>query len=160
MNGRPASRRRLLQAAAFALLPAPGLGQEAGAAPAPASAALPSIPALDQFLAGRAPRLGRLRIEMPQLAEDSGSVPVRIEVPGPLAPDDSVRSIRIFSEKNPVPVIASFRFQPGLPRVELEARVRLADTQTVVAVAELDGGDVLAASANVAVTLSACLDPG
>jgi sulfur-oxidizing protein SoxY len=49
---------------------------------------------------------------------------------------------------------------PGLARVELETRVRLAQSQIVVAIAELEHGELLAATAEVTVTASACIDGG
>ncbi len=127
----------------------------------PASAAdvdVASMPELVRFLAGRAPRWERMRLELPQLADNGQVVPMKITVAGPFAPGPEVRSIRLYSEKNPVPLIATFEFPVAVARVEVESRVRLAGTQHLVAVATMSDGALLAASAEVVVTIAACMD--
>ena len=126
--------------------------------PARAEPQVPDIPELSRYLAGRKPRWERIRLEMPQLADNGQVVPMRIKVDGPFAPGAEVRSVHLFSEKNPVPLIASFEFPGAVPRVEVDSRVRLAGTQQLVAVATLADGALLAASADVVVTANACLD--
>src|SRR5262245_27601888 len=116
---------------------------------------MPDIPELARHLAGRKPRWERIRLEMPQLADNGQVVPMRIKVDGPFAPGAEVRSLRLYSEKNPVPLIANFEFPVAVPRVEVDSRVRLAGTQQLVAVATLADGALLAASADVVVTASA-----
>jgi sulfur-oxidizing protein SoxY len=117
-----------------------------------------SIPELGRFLAGRTPRWERIDVKLPQLADNGQAVPMKISVAGPFAPGPEVRSIRLYSEKNPVPLIAIFEFQMAVPRVEVESRVRLAGTQHLVAVATMSDGTLLAGSAEVIVTIAACLD--
>jgi sulfur-oxidizing protein SoxY len=69
-----------------------------------------------------------------------------------------VRALHLFNEKNPQPDVASFRFGPRAGRASVSTRIRLADTQTVVAVCELSDGSFWSASVNVVVTLAACLE--
>ena len=116
------------------------------------------IPALDAFLAGRKPRFERLKLDLPSLAENGFAVPIRIAVAGPFAPGPYVRSIRLFSEGNPVPEMAVFEFPAPLERVELDSRIRLAGTQQVVATAEMSDGRLYAAAVEVVVTLAGCMD--
>src|SRR3954471_7835251 len=111
-----------------------------------AEESIPDIPELTQFLAGRRLRFERVRLELPQLADNGQAVPMKLAVAGPFAPGAEVRSIHLFSEKNPVPLIAQFDFPETLARVELESRVRLAGTQHLVSVASLGDGTLLAAS--------------
>jgi sulfur-oxidizing protein SoxY len=146
-----AVRRRII-AAGGALLAARGLAARAD------SASLPAIPELDAYLAGRTPHLGGLILDLPRLADDGNAVAMRVTMPGPFAPGEHVRSIVLFSEKNPVPKMAQFDFPVPSARIEIESRVRLAGSQRIVAVALLGGGAVHAAIAEVLVTLSACLD--
>ena len=77
---------------------------------------------------------------------------------GLVAPGAELRSIRLYSEKNPVPLMAHFEFPVPPARAEVDARVRLAGTQRIAAIAELANGDLHAAVADVDVTISACLD--
>jgi sulfur-oxidizing protein SoxY len=145
-----ASRRRLLKGAA-ALVAARAL-------PAFATPELPDIPLLAQFLAGRMPRWERLRLDLPALADNGLAVPLKLALPGPFAPGPAVRAIHLFSEKNPVPDMAVFEFPAPPERVEIDTRVRLAGTQKVVAVAEMSDAGLYAATADVIVTIAACLD--
>ena len=153
-NGSPPalpSRRRIVAGAAVIAIGA--------FAPLRARAAgLPDIPAMSAWLAGRTPQLARVRLELPRLADNGLAVPMRVVVDGPFAPGPHVRAIRLFSEANPVPEMAVFEFPAPVDRVEIESRIRLATTQSVVAVAEMSDGRLLAASAEVVVTLAGCMD--
>ncbi len=144
-------RRRLLEA---------GVAIAAGRAlPAIAAAdILPVYAELTAYLAGRALQMERLVLDLPRLADNGNVVPMKVAMPGPFAPGAHVRAIALFAQKNPVPKIAEFEFLAPSPRVEIESRVRLAGTQRVVAIATMADGTLYGAYADVAVTLSACLD--
>lgn len=119
---------------------------------------LPDIPALSSFLAGRRPRRERLHLTLPRLADNGFAVPIRLSVDGPFAPGPHVRSIRLFSETNPVPEMAMFEFPQPVERIELDSRIRLAGTQRIVAVATMTDGTLYAAVEEVIVTLAGCMD--
>jgi len=142
------TRRRFVQGAAA--LAAVGLRS--------AHAALPSIPSLEAWLAGRTPRFERIKLNIPALADNGFAVPMRVMVEGPFAPGPYVKAIRLFSETNPVPDMAVFEFPQPVERVEIESRIRLAGTQQVVAAAEMTDGRVYAMSTEVIVTLAGCMD--
>lgn len=146
---RAISRRRLLQSvavlAASGVLPA--TGQD-----------LPAIPALAAFLAGRVPRWERLKLELPSLADNGQSVPMKLTMPGAFSSGSTPREIHLFSEVNPVPEMAVFEFPSPPARVEIDSRVRLAGAQRLVAVAVMSDGVIYAASAEVFVTIAGCLD--
>jgi sulfur-oxidizing protein SoxY len=120
--------------------------------------ALPAIPALQAYLAGRTPRMERLVLTLPSLADNGFSVPLRLVVTGPFAPGPYVRSLRLFSEANPVPDMAVFEFPLPVARVEVDSRIRLAATQQIVATAEMSDGTLYAAAKEVIVTLAGCMD--
>ena len=124
----------------------------------PVHAALPGIASLDAWLAGRKPAFERIKLTIPAIADNGFAVPMRVSVDGPFAPGPYVKSIRLFSETNPVPDMAVFEFPVAIERAEIESRVRLAGTQHVVAVAEMTDGRVYATSAEVIVTLAGCMD--
>ena len=152
LQSRPSrTRRRLLQsAAAVALVPW-----------LPANAAadeLPEIPALSAFLAGRKPRLARVHLTLPQLADNGQTVPMKVIVDGPFAPGPRVTAINLFSEANPVPEMAVFEFPVAVDRAEVDSRVRLATTQRIVAVATMSDGALYATAAEVIVTIAGCMD--
>src|SRR5881397_1064710 len=101
---------------------------------------------------------GRGKLELPPLVENGNTVPLAVSVESPMTEADHVRAIHVFTEKNPQPEVVSFRFGPRAGRARAATRVRLADTQTVVAIAELSDGSFWSASADVVVTLAACLE--
>jgi sulfur-oxidizing protein SoxY len=144
-------RRRTMQAGA-ALVAARLLPAEA------AMDDLPGVRELTEYLAGRTPQFGRLSLDIPRLADNGNAVPLHIAMQGPFAAGAELRTVRLYSEKNPVPLMARFDFAVPPAKAELDTRVRLAGTQRIVAVAELANGDLHAAFADVAVTVSACLD--
>ena len=144
-------RRRWLQSgAALALLPwIPGHA---------AADELPQIPAMTAFLAGRKPVSERVRLTLPQLADNGQTVPMKVAVDGPFTPATRVTAINLFSESNPVPEMAAFEFPAFVERIEVESRVRLAASQRIVAVASLADGTLLASAAEVIVTIAGCMD--
>ena len=143
--------RRLLLAGAAALPLLPVLAQAQ-------SEAEPEVAAFKAFLAGRKAASGRLTLDIPRIADNGNVVPVRIALAGPFAAGAEVRSIHLFSEKNPVPRMAVFHFPQAVACVEVESRVRLAGTQRVAAVATMADGSLHAAMADIIVTVSACID--
>lgn len=103
-------------------------------------------------------REGRVRIDTPSLADNGHSVPIVVKVDSPMTADNHVRRIRLVSENNPRPLIATFHFSPRSSRAEITTRIRLNKTQRVVALAEMSDGTFWSAQAEVIVTESACLD--
>lgn len=97
---------------------------------------------------------------MPPLIDNSNSVPLSIAVESPMTPADHVKAIHVFTEKNPLPNVVSVFLGPRAGRARIATRVRIADTQTVTAIAALSDGSFWSGSANVVVTLSACLEEG
>lgn len=142
-----ARRRALFATVLLPLLPAPAIAQ-----------AEPEVAAFKEFVAGRPVRPGRLVLDIPRIADNGNVVPVKISLSGPFAPGAEVKSIHLFSEKNPVPQMAVFHFPAPVARVEVESRVRLAGTQRVAAVATMSDGSLYAATADIVVTVSACID--
>lgn len=153
-SARDPTRRRLLQQAGALAVAAP----LATLLPTVQAQELPSLPALTTLLAGRSPRWERLRLEMPMFADNGQAVPIRLLLPGPFAPGPTLQSIHLFSERNPVADMAVFEFPLPPTKVEVDARVRLAGTQRVLAIAVMSDGGLYAASADVEVTIAGCLD--
>ena len=101
---------------------------------------------------------GKVKLVLPQLADNGNSVPVRITVDSPMTAADHVKSIHLYSERNPVPNMANFYLGPRAGKAEIVSRVRLAGSQRVTAIARLSDGSFWYDAAPVVVTLSACLD--
>src|SRR5512132_3197405 len=101
---------------------------------------------------------GKVKLDLPPLSENGNAVPLAVKVESPMTAADHVRAIHVFTEKNPQPEVVSFYLGPRAGRASVSTRIRLADTQTVVAIAELSDGSFWSAEAAVVVTLAACLE--
>ena len=152
---RPTSRREFLRVAGGAA----GLGLAAAIAVRPATATPAAMQEAIRKVVGPA-RVspGRVKLDLPPLVENGNTVPLAVSVESPMTDADHVRAIHVFTEKNPQPDVVAFRFGPRAGRASVSTRVRLADTQTVTAIAELSDGSFWSASVNVVVTLAACLE--
>jgi sulfur-oxidizing protein SoxY len=71
---------------------------------------------------------------------------------------DHVKTINIFNERNPQPNIARFHLGPRAGKADISARIRLSDSQNVIAIAELSDGTFWQHEVSVIVTLAACLE--
>lgn len=110
---------------------------------------------------GGAPvRSGKVKLDVPPLIDNGNAVPLSVAVESPMTPSDHVKSIHVVTERNPLPNVVSVHLGPRAGRARFATRVRLADTQTVLAIAELSDGSFWSDSVHVVVTLSACLEEG
>ena len=155
---RRASRREFLRAAGGV---AAGLGLGSIVAVTPARATPAEMQEAIRRVVGSA-RInpGKVKLDLPPLIENGNAVPLTVDVPSPMTEADHVRAIHVFTQKNPQPNVASFHLGPRAGRAKVATRVRLADTQTVVAVCELSDGSFWSDSADIVVTLAACLEDG
>ena len=101
---------------------------------------------------------GRVKIDIPPLVENGNSVPMTVSVTSPMTPNDYVKSIHVFNEKNPQPNVGNFYLGPRAGRAQVSTRIRLADSQKIVAIAQLSDGSFWQTSVDVVVTLAACTD--
>ena len=92
---------------------------------------------------------GAITLGTPEIAENGNTVPVEVSAPG-------AKSITLYADGNPVPGVAKFTFGPLNPTRSASTRVRLAKTQNVVAVAEMEDGTWQMAKSEVKVTIGGC----
>ena len=125
----------------------------------PAEATPATLAAAIRNVVGAEPvKTGKVKLDVPPLVENGNTVPMTVSVASPMAPEDHVKSIHVFNEKNPQPNIGNFYLNPQSGRAQVSTRIRLADTQKVVAIAKLSDGSFWSASVDVVVTLAACTD--
>ncbi|MFE1602881.1 SoxY-related AACIE arm protein [Methylobacterium sp. ID0610] len=118
----------------------------------------PTQAAIRRF-AGDAPiHPGRVTLDVPPLVENGNAVPLTVAVDSPMTPADHVRRIAIFNDKNPQPNVLTVHLGPRAGRAAVSTRIRLADSQTVTAIAELSDGTYWSATADAIVTLAACVE--
>lgn len=114
--------------------------------------------AIRNVTGGAAVKTGKVKLDVPPLVENGNTVPLTVSVSHPMAPEDHVRSIHIFNEKNPQPNIGNFHLGPHSGRAQVSTRIRLADSQKIVAIARLSDGSFWSTSVEVIVTLAACTE--
>ena len=114
--------------------------------------------AIRQVVGEAVVRTGKVKLDVPPLVENGNTVPLTVSVASPMAPEDFVRSIHVFNEKNPQPNIGNFYLGPNSGRAQVSTRIRLADSQKVVAIARLSDGSFWSVSVDVVVTLAACTE--
>jgi sulfur-oxidizing protein SoxY len=139
------------------LLMAAGLGLVPFARPAAATPA-----AMEEAIRGLVGEVtverGKVKLELPPIVENGNTVPLTVTVDSPMSEADHVTGIHIFNEKNPQPYIAAFGLGPRTGKAVVSTRIRLADSQQVVAIARLSDGSFWSDSADVVVTLAACAE--
>jgi sulfur-oxidizing protein SoxY len=114
--------------------------------------------AIRNVVGGEPVKTGKVKLEIPPLVENGNTVPMTVSVASPMAPEDHVKSIHVFNEKNPQPNIGNFYLTPQAGRAQISTRIRLADSQKVVAIAKLSDGTFWSAGVDVVVTLAACTE--
>jgi sulfur-oxidizing protein SoxY len=151
----PSTRRQFLGfaggAAVMGAVPIVTL-RSAEATPATLAAAIRSVVGTAEV------QTGKVKLDVPPLVENGNTVPMTVSVSSPMTPNDYVRSIHVFNEKNPQPNIGNFYLGPRAGRAQVSTRIRLADSQKIVAIAQLSDGTFWSASADVVVTLAACTE--
>ena len=106
----------------------------------------------------REPQAQGVILRLPKITETGNSVPLTVTVDSPMTPDDYVLRLHIFIEGNPEPVAATYHFGVRAGRAEISTRLRLARSQTVLALAEMSDGSVRSGAASILVTLGACVE--
>ena len=143
-----ASRRRVLQtlAAGACFL----IARPATATPDELSAAM------RETFGERSIARGKVKLTMPRLAENGSVVPVTVSVDSPMTPQDYVRSVHLFAEKNHIPRILDAQFGPRNGKAVLSSRVRVATSQQITAVAVMSDDSLWSDAVDVEVVTSEC----
>ena len=150
-SGRTTRRTFLAAAGGAALLPVLKV--------VPARATPETMQAAIRKVIGEAPlRKGKVTIDVPPLVENGNTVPLTISVDSPMTQADHVQAIHLFNQKNPQPNVIGARLSPRAGKAQLSTRIKLADAQTIVAVAQLSDGTFWSGDADVIVTIAACVE--
>ena len=142
-------RRRVLLGAGAVLL--------AGLAPARATEA--EVAGLIRELVGGGKLTpGRVKLDLPLLVENGNVVSMTVGMDEMAEGAERVASLHVFAERNPLPQVLAVRFGPRAGRPRVATRIRLATSQTVIAVAKLADGSCWSDSVELLVTLAACVE--
>jgi sulfur-oxidizing protein SoxY len=127
----------------------------AGAA-MPANAANNSDELIKKFTGGKTPTQGRVKLDLPEIAENGNTVPMTVSVESPMTEESHVTDVLIVADANPNAGVATFHFSPASGVAEANTRMRLASTQDVIAIAKMNDGSFFTASRQVKVTIGGC----
>ncbi len=105
---------------------------------------------------GKTPQQGQVKLDLAQMVENGNAVGISVSADAPQG--RKVASLHLFAEGNPNPEVVHASFGPAAFAPKLATRIRLATSQTVVAVAVMDDGSCWTDSVTVLVTLAACLE--
>ncbi len=111
---------------------------------------------IKKVLGDKKPSEAKLKLDLPSIAENGLVVPLGFEVESPMTDKDYIKAVHLFAEGNPVPQIATFRFSPMSPKAAASIRVRLAQSQNIIAIAETSSGEFYTARKEVKVTIGGC----
>ena len=134
-----------------------------GAAAAAASSAAPAFAAkndaddlIRKFTGGKTAAEGRVRLDLPEIAENGNAVPMTVSVESPMTEQSYVSDVLVVAEGNPRGGVATFHFSPASGVAEVNTRIRLAETQYVIVIAKMNDGTVFKTSKQVKVTIGGC----
>ena len=91
-----------------------------------------------------------ITIELPEIAENGAVVPVKVSSTLP-----KVESITLIAEKNPIPLVAQFKFENDAVQPFIATRIKMGETSNVVAVLKSEG-KIYVARKEVKVTIGGC----
>jgi sulfur-oxidizing protein SoxY len=111
---------------------------------------------IKKFTGGKAPASGKVKIDMPEIAENGNTVPMTIAVDSPMTEQSYVTDVLVVGDGNPNGGVVTFHFTPLSGAAEANTRIRLAKSQTITAVAKLNDGSFYTASKEVKVTIGGC----
>jgi sulfur-oxidizing protein SoxY len=150
-------RRKLLKAVSLggACVAASAVEARLGfAAPAPNQVEENEL--IAQLMGGSPEASPRVRLDMPATFMNGHSVRLKLAIDSPMDDTDFVRQVYVLAPRNPIPVVARFQFTPQSGRAAISTRVRLAESQNVLAAAEMRDGSVLVGRTFVEIAVNGC----
>jgi sulfur-oxidizing protein SoxY len=112
--------------------------------------------AIKKFTGGKTPAEGKVKLDLPEIAENGNTVPMTVTVESPMTEASHVTDVLVVANENPRSGVVTFHFSPASGVAEANTRIRLAATQDVIAVARMNDGSFFMASKQVKVTIGGC----
>ena len=127
-----------------------------GASTRPSLAKNDSDELIRKFTGGKTPTEGRVKLDLPEIAENGNTVPMTVSVESPMTEQSHVTDVLVVADENPRGGVVTFHFTPASGVAEANTRIRLASTQNITAVAKMNDGSFYSASKQVKVTIGGC----
>lgn len=111
---------------------------------------------INKFTGGKTPVEGRVKLDMPEIAENGNTVPMTVMVESPMTVQSHVTDVLVVADGNPRSPIVTFHFSPASGVAEANTRIRLVATQNIIAVAKMNDGSFYSTKKEVKVTIGGC----
>ena len=122
----------------------------------PAHAANDSADLIKAFTGGKQPTEGKVKLDLPEIAENGNTVPMTVTVDSPMTEQSYVKEVLVVGDGNPRAGMATFHFSPLSGVAEANTRIRLAATQNITAIAKMSDGSFFVGAKQVKVTIGGC----
>jgi sulfur-oxidizing protein SoxY len=114
--------------------------------------------AIAEFARGAKVSAGKVKFEIAELIDNGNAVPITVTVDSPMTDANHVVAIAVFNEKNPQREVIKTKLTPLAGRAQISTRIRLATSQKLTAIAEMNDGSFFSHTVEVVVTLAACIE--
>jgi|SRR4051812_18293400 len=111
---------------------------------------------IKKFTGGKEAAKGKITLDLPEIAENGNTVPLALTVESPMTSDNYVKEVLFVADGNPNAGVATLMFTPMSGKAEASIRIRLAQTQNVIAVAKMSDGSLFTERKTVKVTIGGC----
>ena len=111
---------------------------------------------IKKFTGGKQPVQGKVKLDLPEIAENGNTVPMTVSIESPMTEASHVTDVLVVADGNPRPGVVTFHFSPASGAAEANTRIRLATTQNILVVAKINDGSFFMASKQVKVTIGGC----
>jgi len=98
----------------------------------------------------------KIKLTVPEIAENGAVVPVKVEVDHPMEEANYVKAIHVLNTKNGNARCADVMLTPANGKGYFATRIKLGGTQEVVSLVELSDGTFIKAGKSVKVTIGGC----
>ena len=111
-----------------------------------------------QFTGGKRPAQGKVKLDLPDVAENGNTVRMAVLVESPMTERAHVTDVLVVADGNSRGGVATFHFSPASGAARVMTRIRLGSMQNVIAVAKMNDGSCYMTSKRVKVALGGCCD--
>ena len=111
---------------------------------------------IKEFTGGKKPVEGKIKLDLPEIAENGNTVPMTVIIDSPMTEQSHVTDVVVIAPENPRAKVVTFHFSPASGVAEANTRIRLAATQDVMAIAKMNDGSLFVATKQVKVTVGGC----
>jgi len=111
---------------------------------------------IKKFTDGKEAAKGRITLDLPEIAENGNTVPLALTVESPMTAENYVKEVLFVADGNPNAGVATLMFTPMSGKAEASIRIRLAQTQNVIAIAKMSDGSLFTERKTVKVTIGGC----